>query len=241
MQELIQTMGYVRGGSGEEKRPGGSGLVALLANPHKTYEEAIGADPFYGKIIGMTEQYLREKGYCMIFYASSDMDDIFRMVTEREVEGVITLSFHKNDCDKIAGLLKRPVVSIDASGYQGKVPNIGLDDWQGGRLMTDYLLECGYGPVYVCAGRDHGVDHIRYLGCQGAWKERMKKGDTAEANGRGYNFYIPGHEPGKSAGIPLNPCPAGENQYQGGIQAGPVLPFGFVCPGGHESFQGSGD
>ena len=184
VQELIQTMGYVRGGSGEEKRPGGSGLVALLANPHKTYEEAIGADPFYGKIIGMTEQYLREKGYCMIFYASSDMDDIFRMVTEREVEGVITLSFHKNDCDKIAGLLKRPVVSIDASGYQGKVLNIGLDDWQGGRLMTDYLLECGYGPVYVCAGRDHGVDHIRYLGCQGAWKERMKKGDTAEANGR---------------------------------------------------------
>ena len=184
VQELIQTMGYVRGGSGEEKRPGGSGLVALLANPHKTYEEAIGADPFYGKIIGMTEQYLREKGYCMIFYASSDMDDIFRMVTEREVEGVITLSFHKNDCDKIAGLLKRPVVSIDASGYQGKVPNIGLDDWQGGRLMTDYLLDCGYGPVYVCAGRDHGVDHIRYLGCQGAWKERMKKGDTAEANGR---------------------------------------------------------
>ena len=76
VQELIQTMGYVRGGSGEEKRPGGSGLVALLANPHKTYEEAIGADPFYGKIIGMTEQYLREKGYCMIFYASSDMDDI---------------------------------------------------------------------------------------------------------------------------------------------------------------------
>ena len=67
VQELIQTMGYVRGGSGEEKRAGGSGLVALLANPHKTYEEAIGADPFYGKIIGMTEQYLREKGYCIYF------------------------------------------------------------------------------------------------------------------------------------------------------------------------------
>lgn len=180
VQELIQTMGYVRGGRGEEKRQGGSRLVALLANPHKTYEEAIGADPFYGKIIGMAEQYLREKGYYMIFYSSSDMDDIFRMVTEREVEGVITLSFHKNDCDKIACLLKRPVVSIDASGYQGKVPNIGLDDWQGGRLMTDYLLECGYGPVYVCAGRDHGVDHIRYLGCQDARKERTKKGDGAQ-------------------------------------------------------------
>ncbi|MCD7993279.1 MAG: LacI family transcriptional regulator [Clostridia bacterium] len=182
VQELIQAMGYVRGGHWEEKRPGGTRLVALLANPHKTYEEAIGADPFYGKIIGLTEQYLREKGYYMIFYSSSDMDDIFRMVTDREVEGVITLSFHKNDCDKIAGLLKRPVVSIDASGYQGKVPNIGLDDWQGGRLMTDYLLECGYGPIYVCAGRDHGVDHIRYLGCQDAQRERAKTGERVRGN-----------------------------------------------------------
>lgn len=184
VQELIQTMGYVRGGPGEGKGPGGARLVALLANPHKTYEEAIGADPFYGKIIGMTEQYLREKGYYMIFYSSSDMDDIFRMVTDREVEGVITLSFHKNDCDKIAGLIKRPVVSIDGSGYQGTVPNIGLDDWQGGRLMTDYLLELGYGPVYVCAGRDHGVDHIRYLGCLDAQKEWMKKGNGAGRKGQ---------------------------------------------------------
>ena len=184
VQDLIQTMGYDRDGTGDEKKAGGSRLVALVANPHKTYEEAIGADPFYGKIIGMAEQYLREKGYYMMFYSSSDMDDIFRMVMEREVEGIITLSFHKNDCDKLVGLLKRPVVSIDASGYQGRVPNIGLDDWQGGRLMTEYLLECGYGPVYVCAGRDHGVDHIRYLGCQSAWKEWGKKGAAGESAGR---------------------------------------------------------
>lgn len=183
VQELILAMGYAQGGEKAAGTQKGSRLVALVANPHKVYEDAIGADPFYGKIIGMAEQCLREKGYYMMFYSSSDMDDIFRMVMEQEVEGVITLSFHKNDCDKIAGLLKRPVVSIDGCGCRGNVPNIGLDDWQGGKLMTEYLLACGYGPVYVCAGRDHGVDHVRYLGCQAGKKERGKK-DGKEDSGQ---------------------------------------------------------
>lgn len=184
VQELIQAMGYVEGGSRERENSIGSiigsRLVALLANPHKVYEDAIGADPFYGKMIGMVERCLREKGYYMMFYSSTDMDDIFRMVMSREVEGVITLSFNKNDCDKIAGLLKRPVVSIDACGYQGNVPNVGLDDWQGGYSMTEYLLGCGYDPIYVCAGRDHGVDHVRYIGCQEAGKARLSKAGDLE-------------------------------------------------------------
>lgn len=111
----------------------------------------------------------------MMFYSSSDMDGIFQMVMSQEVKGVITLSFNKNDCQKIAGLLNRPVVSIDAYGYEGNVPNVGLDDWQGGYCMTQYLLECGYGPVYVCAGRDHGIDHVRYMGCREAGKEAAQK------------------------------------------------------------------
>lgn len=174
VQELIRAMGYVRAEGSEKIKGRGSRLIAVLVNPHKVYEDAIGADPFYGKIIGMVERCLREKGYYMLFYSSSDMDDIFRMVMVQEVEGVITLSFNKNDCDKIAGLLKRPVVSIDAYGHQGNVPNVGLDDWQGGYHMTKYLLESGYGPVYVCAGRDHGVDHVRYMGCQDAERSAVR-------------------------------------------------------------------
>ncbi len=180
VQDLLLVMGYDREGKREGKHRNGSRLAALLVNPHKNYEDAIGADPFYGKMIGIVEQRLREKGCYMMFYASSDMDDIFKMVTSREVEGVITLSINKNDCDKIAGLLKRPVVSIDATGYSGSVPNVGLDDRQGGYRMTQYLLECGYDPVYVCAGRDHGVDHIRYMGCLDAERDWIKRAEEAE-------------------------------------------------------------
>lgn len=41
--------------------------------------------------------------------------------------------------------------------------------------MTKYLLECGYEHIQVCAGRDNGVDHLRYMGAQRAAKDLAKK------------------------------------------------------------------
>lgn len=37
--------------------------------------------------------------------------------------------------------------------------------------MTKYLLERGYENIYVCARKNIGVDHERWLGYRKAWKE----------------------------------------------------------------------
>lgn len=47
-QEPDSDNGVCPGRTWECERPGGC-LLVVLANPHKTYEEAIGADPFYGR------------------------------------------------------------------------------------------------------------------------------------------------------------------------------------------------
>lgn len=90
----------------------------------------------------------------------------FSMVMEcGEVEGVITPELHKNDCDKIAGLLKRPVVPSMAV-VAGNVPNIVLTT---GRGNHDRISACMRIRSCLCVRRkDHGVDHVRYLGCQAA-------------------------------------------------------------------------
>lgn len=191
---IMESMGYGGGAEGVNGWGGASGyvgaggcaasrprLVALVVNTRKTYEDAIGADPFYGKMIGMVEQCLRQRGYYMIFYSASDIDDIFQMAMSWKMDGVITITSSKNDCRKIAGLMNCPLVSIDAYGPQTNLVNIGLDDWQGGYIMTQYLMECGYNPIYVCAGRNSGVDHLRYEGCRAAGKEET---DAAEPAGK---------------------------------------------------------
>ena len=94
----------------------------------------------------------------------------------RDVDGVIAISFSKRNCEKIYQLIKKPIISIDAygeaePGEKNHVVNIGLDDESGGYKMTKYLLDCGYEHIKVCAGRDNGVDHLRYVGAQKAMED----------------------------------------------------------------------
>lgn len=174
IQNLIREMGYVQKMGLRVLNKESSQLIAVVINSHKEYDDAILADPFYGKILGFIEEKIRSFGYYMMFYSASDIDDIFKMVMAWDVDGVIALTFTKRDCEKIHHMIGKPVVSIDAFGEAEQEPavqNIGLDDESGGYLMTRYLLEKGYRRIYVCASKDHGVDHIRLEGARRAAAE----------------------------------------------------------------------
>ena len=181
IQNLIKEMGYVQKMGLRVLRHGNSRLIAVVINSHKKFDEAILADPFYGKILGFIEEKIRTLGYYMMFYSADNLDDIFRMVMAWDIDGVVTLSFTKRDCEKMYYMIEKPVVSIDAYGeLEGNqiVPNIGLDDISGGYMMTQYLLNIGYDQIFVCASRDHGVDHMRWEGAQqalGHFRQREAK------------------------------------------------------------------
>ena len=128
-----------------------------------------------------------------MLYSAKDTDKIFQMVMGWDVDGVIAISFSKSNCEKIYQLINKPIVSIDAygeldAGQENHVLNIGLDDESGGYLMTKYLLECGYEHIQVCAGRDNGVDHFRYMGAQRAAKEFAGKKQKVQFTALGMNY-----------------------------------------------------
>ena len=132
-------------------------------------------------------------GYYLMLYSAKDTDKIFQMVMGWDVDGVIAISFSKSNCEKIYQLINKPIVSIDAygeldAGQEKHVLNIGLDDESGGYLMTKYLLECGYEHIQVCAGRDNGVDHLRYMGAQRAAKDFAKKKQKVQFTALGMNY-----------------------------------------------------
>lgn len=174
IQNLIKEMGYVQKMGLRILNNESSQLIAVVINAHKQFDNTILGDPFYGKILGFIEEQVRAAGYYMIFYSAGDIDDIFRMVMAWDVDGVIALTFTRRDCAKIRHLINKPVVSIDAYGELDEpqtVVNIGLDDAEGGYLMTRHLLESGYKQVFVCASRDHAVDHLRWEGAKRAYKD----------------------------------------------------------------------
>lgn len=176
VEHLIKEVGYVQKMGLRVLNKENSQLIAVVINYHKDFKDSILGDPFYGKIIGFIEEYLQSYGYYMMLYSTKDIEKIFQMVMGWNVDGVIAISFSKRNCEKIYQLVKKSIVSVDAYGNmeadeENHVINVGLDDESGGYQMTKYLLECGYEHIKVCAGRDSGVDHLRYVGAKKAMEE----------------------------------------------------------------------
>ena len=174
IENLIKEMGYVQKMGLSVLNNSSSKMVAVVIHTHKKYEDAVISDPFYGTIIGFIEEKLRLLGYYMLLYSTDDVNEVFRTVMAWNIDGVIALSFSRNDCNKIWHLIHKPVVCIDAYGISHDdtpVTNIGLDDSTGGALMSEYLLQCGYENILVCATNDYGVDYSRWTGAREMFEE----------------------------------------------------------------------
>lgn len=192
VEHLIKELGYVQKMGLRVLNKEKSQLIAVVINYHKDFKDSILGDPFYGKIIGFIEEYLQHHGYYMMLYSTKDIEKIFQMVMGWNVDGVIAISFSKRNCEKIYQLVKKSIVSVDAYGEvepeeENHVVNIGLDDESGGYQMTKYLLECGYEHIKVCAGRDSGVDHLRYIGAQKAMEEHSGENQKMQFVALGMN------------------------------------------------------
>ena len=171
IQKLIDEMGYVRDSGPRVLSRQGSTLVATIIRYQNGFENSVLADPFYGIIAGTIEEELRRNDCYMMLYASSDMDDIFKMLMTWDVDGVIAVSSSIEECKKIHGLIRKPMVSIDAFGADNAdpvVPDVGLEDEKGGFLMTQHLLELGYETIYVAGMSNFGIDHRRWAGANQA-------------------------------------------------------------------------
>ena len=109
----------------------------------------------------------------MMLYTSEDINEIVRNVVSWNTEGLILIGMLHDDYLRIKSKYKNPVVLIDSYTPKNiaKYVNIGLDDEQGGYLMTKYLLECGHRKIAFLADNMEGVDYVRYTGHQRALQE----------------------------------------------------------------------
>ena len=83
----------------------------------------------------------------------------------------VAITFKYQNYMKLKTLVNKPIVAIDLINKEkSDYVNVGLQDENGGYIMTKYLLERGYENIYVCARKNIGVDHERWLGYRKAWK-----------------------------------------------------------------------
>jgi len=130
-------------------------------------------DPFISELVGALEGEIRKRGYFMMLYISTSIEEIIQYVSSWNVDGLIVTGMQHDDYIKIKHRYKKPAVLIDS--YLSKdviqYANVGLEDETGGYQMTKYLLENGHRNIGFIADNMTGVDYYRFLGHKRALEE----------------------------------------------------------------------
>lgn len=148
--------------------------VILFMEPRRN--ETVLEDPFSSTILGAMEKEIRESGYFLMLHATSDEEEVIRLARTWKLDGLVLLWVPAAICRAIRGSIEAPVVFVDTyfeSGDRG-FHRIGLDDFQGGYQIADYVLSRGHRRVLFLANDDvhPGGDRFRFEGCRKAFAER---------------------------------------------------------------------
>ena len=138
--------------------------VALKARADK-YENLL-MDPFVSELIGGIEESIRNAGYFMMLYISSDTDEIMRHVSTWNVDGLLLFGMIDNDGIRVSERYKKPIVCIDTYSIEGlkHFINVGLNDRQGCFDMVNYMIKQGHKKIAFLSDNMKGVDYERFSG-----------------------------------------------------------------------------
>ncbi|SEL10889.1 LacI family transcriptional regulator [Butyrivibrio sp. ob235] len=138
--------------------------VALKARADK-YENLL-MDPFVSELIGGIEESIRNAGYFMMLYISSDTTEIMRHVSTWNVDGLLLFGMIDNDGIRVSERYKKPIVCIDTYSIEGlkHFINVGLNDRQGCFDMVNYMIKLGHKKIAFLSDNMNGVDYERFSG-----------------------------------------------------------------------------
>jgi LacI family transcriptional regulator len=173
IRKLMEKYHYVEKMGLRHLNKGRSQIICLAVNRQNMDENnPFFADPFYGLVLGVVEEALHERDYFLMVYASEDIKEIFKTVAAWNIDGIIAVSFHSGDCNKLVELTGKPLVSIDTIGkLPGRFIHIGSEDAKGAYLMTKHLISRRCRNISIFANNDFGVDHDRFMGYKKALRE----------------------------------------------------------------------
>jgi len=174
VNRIIAEMGYIPNLSARALVSQSSKVVALI-HYSRTLSGASFDDPFISRLTSAVENTLRESGYYLMLRTVSDADELYFFLRNWSVDGLfLTGVFEDDELYKVLRGIEKPIVLCDSylSDY-GRMVNVGLQDTEGGKIATQYLIKHGHKDIAFCSPkiRPSGVDEMRLKGYRMALEE----------------------------------------------------------------------
>ncbi|AOZ95684.1 LacI family DNA-binding transcriptional regulator [Butyrivibrio hungatei] len=177
VQDFLKKVDYVPNINARNLAQNESKIIGLALKARADKYENLIMDPFVSVLIGGVEETIRNAGYFMMLYISSDTTEIMRHVSTWNVDGLILFGMLNDDGIRVSEKYKKPIVCIDTYSIEGlkHFTNVGLDDEQGTYDMVTYLISQGHKKIAFLSDNMNGVDLARLNGYKKALKDNNIK------------------------------------------------------------------
>lgn len=166
VQDFLEKVDYVPNISARNLAQNESKIIGLALKARADKYENLIMDPFVSELIGGVEETIRNAGYFMMLYISSDTAEIMRHVSTWNVDGLILFGMLNDDGVRVSERYKKPIVCIDTYSIEGlkHFTNVGLDDTKGTYDIVNYLISQGHKKIAFISDNSNGVDLARLNG-----------------------------------------------------------------------------
>lgn len=158
-----------------------SNLIGVLIPQTEPGKEFMFSNPFYGELLSAIEYTARQQGYHLLLSGTQEDQSYLSIAHNRGVDGIIIVGTYPG---KNLNELKRldvPIVLVDSYVMDEDFHTIGIEDKEGARMATRYLIEKGHRRIAFISGsiRENGVNMKRYQGYCDVLREAGLKVDES--------------------------------------------------------------
>ena len=113
------------------------------------------SNPYFMIMANSVANHLFDNDYQMMIFTIKDnlmTMDIFKKMISRKVDGVITFLLPESRVAELANNMQLPIFVIGRQAADLNIDSISTDDFNGGQLMGEYLVNSGYKSIAYLGG-----------------------------------------------------------------------------------------
>lgn len=175
VQDLLEKRQYIPNMAGILLAQNSSRIVGIIIHDFEKYEGHVLEDAFVAASLNALSREINEAGFFMMVRVTADWNEIVRIASMWNMEGLVLIGFCEKDYQKLRESMHIPFVVYD--GYfeetqknevTQKICNLIIDDYDGGYQVGTYLRQMGHEKVLCIADNYLCMDKDRIDGCRAA-------------------------------------------------------------------------
>ena len=169
----VRNLGYVPNLNARSLSSRRSNLIGVVIPQTEPGKEFMFSNPFYGELLSSIEYNARQNGYHLLLSGTKEDQCYLNIAQNRGVDGIIIVGTYPGENLNELKSIGVPIVLVDSYVKDEYFHTIGIEDKEGARMATRYLIKKGHRRIAFISGsiRENGVNMKRYQGYCDALRE----------------------------------------------------------------------